>query len=189
VRTAVVCLLRAVNLGGHNAVKMDTLRGLCEPLGLENPRTLLQSGNLVFETSVKDMARLAKRIEQTMEQTFGFHSDVILRTAAEMRQVVEASPFAGRTGLHPAKLAVTFLAADPGDAAREAVRRLPVDPEELYIIGRELYVYYPNGLGRTKLQLKQIEKALKTAGTTRNWNTVTKLLEMAAPSNAHKTSA
>ena len=69
------------------------------------------------------------------------------------------------------------------------MRRLPVGPEELYITGRELYIYYPNGLGRTKLQLKLIERALKTPGTTRNWNTVTKLLEMAAPSKAHKTSA
>ena len=168
---------------------MDALRGLCEPLGLANPRTLLQSGNLVFESSAKDMAKLAKRIEQALEQTFGFHSDVILRTAAEMRQVVEANPFAGRIGLHPAKLAVTFLAADPGDEAREVARRLPTDPEELYITGRELYVYYPNGMGRTKLQLKQIEKALKTPGTSRNWNTVRKLLDMAAPSKAQKTSA
>jgi uncharacterized protein (DUF1697 family) len=160
-------------------IKMDALRVLCAQLGLGNPRTLLQSGNVVFETTAKDMAALAKRIEQVLEQTAGFHSDVVLRTAAEMRQVVEANPFHGRSGLHPGKLAVTFLAVDPGEAAREAVRNVPADPEELHAIGRELYIYYPNGMGRTKLPLSRIEKALGTPGTSRNWNTVTKLLEMA----------
>jgi uncharacterized protein (DUF1697 family) len=174
----VICLLRGVNVGGHRQIKMDALRAICGPLGLANPRTLLQSGNLVFETSAKDLGGLARRIEQALTQTFGFHSDVILRTASQMRQVVEANPFAGRTSLNPAKLAVTFLAADPGEAARETVRRLPTDPEELHITARELYIYYPNGMGRSKLHLNRIEKALGTPGTTRNWNTVTKLLEM-----------
>jgi len=103
----------------------------------------------------------------------------MLRTASEMRQVVDANPFAARTGLDPSKLTVTFLAADPGNRAREAVRQIPTDPEELHIIGRELYIYFPNGMGRTKLPMNKIEKTLGTPGTSRNWNTVTKLLEMA----------
>jgi uncharacterized protein (DUF1697 family) len=178
-----------VNVGGNRMIKMDALRALCDQLGLNNPRTLIQSGNVVFETSAKDMAVLAKRIERAVEQAFGFHSDVILRTASDMRQVVEASPFADRSGFHPGKLLITFLADDPGEAARENVRQLPTEPEELYINGRELYIYFPNGMGRSKLSISRIEKALKTAGTSRNWNTVRKLLDMAAPSKAHKTSA
>jgi uncharacterized protein (DUF1697 family) len=176
---AVICLLRAVNLGGHNRVKMGDLCALCHPLGLENPRTLLQSGNLIFHTTGKDLPALARRIEQALEQTFGFHSDVILRTAPEMRRVVEANPFAARTGIDPSRLIVTFLAADPGEAARETVRQLPADPEELHIAGRELYIYFPNGMGRTRLPMNRIEKILGTPGTGRNWNTVTKLLDMA----------
>lgn len=166
-------------MGGYHQVKMDALRAICGSLGLANPRTLLQSGNLLVEAGGKDLAALAKRIEKAIEESFGFHSDVILRTASEMRHVVEANPFADRTGLNPAKLTVTFLAADPGEAARQSVRRLPTDPEELYITGREIYIYYPNGMGRTKLPVNRIEKALGTPGTTRNWNTVMKLLEMA----------
>jgi uncharacterized protein (DUF1697 family) len=174
----VICLLRGVNVGGHRQIKMDALRAICGPIGLANPRTLLQSGNLVFHTGCEDLGDLAKRIERALEQSFGFHSDAILRTAPEMHRVVEANPFAGRIGLDPAKLAVTFLSADPGDAARKAVRQIPSDPEELHIKGRELYIYYPNGMGRSKLPVNRIEKALGTPGTTRNWNTVTKLLEM-----------
>ena len=160
-------------------MKMDALRAACESLGLQDPRTLLQSGNMVFGTTAKDLQRLAKRIEAAVEEAFGFHSDVILRTASEMREVVEGSPFGGRTGLDPAKLTVTFLARDPGEQAREAVRQIPIDPEELHIIGRDVYIYFPNGMGRTKLPMNRIEKMLGTPGTNRNWNTITKLLEMA----------
>jgi uncharacterized protein (DUF1697 family) len=178
----IICLLRAVNLGGYNKLNMQALRAMCESAGFSNPRTLLQSGNVVFQTGAQNLTRLSKRIEDAIEQTVGFRCDVILRTAAEMRQVVAASPFAGRTGLHPGKLTVTFLAADPGEQARETVRQIRASPEELFIQGREIYIYFPNGMGRTKLPVKQIEKALNTPGTARNWNTVTKLLEMAEQS-------
>ncbi len=175
----VICLLKGVNLAAHHRMKMDSLRRSCESLGLKNPRTLLQSGNVVFETGAQNLEALATRIEQEIERTFGFHSDVILRTASQMRRVVETSPFAARTDLHPGKLAVTFLAGNPDDKARETVAQLRTEPEELHVAGRELYIYFPNSMGRTKLPMSRIEKALGTPATSRNWNTVMKLLEMA----------
>lgn len=173
-----VSMLRAVNLVRHKRVKMDALRALYESLGLRDVQTHLQSGNVVFRSRERDLVSLAKRIEDGLERTFGFRADVILRTPAELRDVIRRNPFAGRKGIEPNKLLVTFLAADPGQEARDKIRKLKTDPEELGIDGRELYIYFPNGMARPKLPLAAIEKTLKTPGTGRNWNTVMKLLEI-----------
>lgn len=175
----IISMLRGVNVGGHKKVKMDALCTLCGSLGLRDAQTYVQSGNVIFRTEGRDLARLRKRIEDGIEKTFGFHSDVILRTPADLRDVVAGNPFASRSGIEPKKLTVTFLASDPGQEAREKLLAIKAEPEELRIEGRELYIYYPNGMARPKLQWPIIEKALKTSGTARNWNTVTKLLEMA----------
>jgi uncharacterized protein (DUF1697 family) len=176
--SAIVSLLRGVNLGAHRRLKMDDLRKVYDSLGLQNVQTLLQSGNVVF-TTTKPVTRLAERIEDTIEKTFGFHSDVILRTTAELREVIAKNPFAKRPGMEPSKFLVWFLAGDPGPEAREKVLQIKTDPEELRIADRELYIYYTAGMARPKIPMALIERTLKTVGTGRNWNTVTKLLEIA----------
>jgi uncharacterized protein (DUF1697 family) len=174
----IISMLRGVNVGGHKMVKMDALKALYESLGLRDVETYVQSGNVIFRTEGRELVRLCKRIENGIEQTFGFHSDVIVRTPAELRDVVQKNPFASRRGIEPKRLAVTFLASDPGKEAREKLLAIKTEPEELQIEGRELYIYYPNGMARPKLTWPIIEKALKTSGTARNWNSVTKLLEI-----------
>jgi uncharacterized protein (DUF1697 family) len=159
-------------------IKMDALRALYESLGLRDAQTYVQSGNVVFRTQAKDPASLSKKIEDGIEQGFGFRPSVIVRTASEMRNVIARNPFAKRDGIEPGKLLVTFLAGDPSPEARAKLLGIKVGPEELRIDGRELYIYVPDGMGRSKLW-PLIEKALKTPGTGRNWNTVTKLLDMA----------
>ena len=89
------------------------------------------------------------------------------------------NPFAARRDIDPSKLLVTFLARDPGPEARDAILSMKTDPEELGFIGRELYIYFPNGMARSKFPWPAIEKTLKLPGTGRNWNTVMKLTEMA----------
>ena len=175
---AIVSLLRGVNLGSHRRLKMDELRKVYDSLGLKNIQTLLQSGNVVFTTTKAD-PRLAKRIEDAIEKTFGFHSDIVLRTTAELRDVIARNPFAKRPGIEPSKLLVWFLAGDPGSDAREKVLQIKTDPEELRIADRELYIFYTNGMARPKIPMALIERTLKTVGTGRNWNTVRKLLEIA----------
>jgi uncharacterized protein (DUF1697 family) len=96
-----------------------------------------------------------------------------------MREVVARNPFAKRRGIEPGKLLVSFLASDPGEEALEKVRQMKCGPEELRIEGRELYIYFPNGMGQSKLPWAGLDKMLKTAVTGRNWNSVTKMLEMA----------
>jgi uncharacterized protein (DUF1697 family) len=174
----IVSMLRGVNVGGHNKIKMDALRALYESLKLRDAKTYVQSGNVIFRTEERDLPRLTKRIEDGIERKFRFRPDVILRTAAEMREVIAKNPFAKRHGIEPSKLLVSFLASDPGEEARERVRQMKCAPEELRIEGRELYIYFPNGIGRSKLSPGALEKALKTAGTGRNWNSVTKMLEI-----------
>jgi uncharacterized protein (DUF1697 family) len=175
----VVSMLRGVNLAGHNRIKMEVLKALCVSLKLKDPQTYIQSGNVIFRTEESDLAKLAKRIQAAIEKKLGFGPDVILRTAAELREVIARNPFAKRSGIDPSKLLVTFFACDPGQQAREKALAIKTDPEELHIIGREAYIYFLNGQGRSKLPWPKIERALGASGTGRNWNSVTRMLEIA----------
>lgn len=96
-----------------------------------------------------------------------------------MRDAITRNPFAVRRGIDPSKLLITFLAADPGQEARDKVLSIKTDPEELRIHGREVYIYFPNGMARPKISWVAIQKMLKVSGTGRNWSSVTKLLELA----------
>jgi uncharacterized protein (DUF1697 family) len=175
----IVSMLRGVNLGPHRRIKMEDLRSLYESLEFRNVQTYVQSGNVIFRTDEKDLAALTARIEKAIERRFGFPCDAIQRTTSDMRAVVAKSPFAKRRGIQPSRLLVTFLAGDPGEDARKQLRQLKAEPEELWIEGRELFIYYPNGMARPKISWAAIEKILKTSGTGRNWNSVTKMLEIA----------
>lgn len=174
-----ISLLRGVNLAGHRKVKMDDLRALYESLGFEDVQTYINSGNVLFRTAGRDHVRLRQRIEDAIESGCGFRSDVILRTPADLRAVVARNPFAARPAMDPSRLAIHFLAADPSAECRKQVLAIDAAPEELHIHGRELYIYYTNGMARPKLSLPMVEKTLRMSGTSRNWNTVRKLLEMA----------
>jgi len=176
--TVIISMLRGVNVVGHNKIKMDALRELYESLGLRDPQTYIQSGNVVFRAEAKGLAPLAKRIEDAIERKFGFRPGVILRITSDLRDVIARNPFANRHGIDASKLLVTFFAAVPGPEVQDEILGIKADPEELRIDGRELYVYFPDGIGRSKVR-PAIEKALKKSGTGRNWNTVTKLLEIA----------
>jgi uncharacterized protein (DUF1697 family) len=175
----IISLLRAVNVTGHNMVKMDALRELYESLGLRDAQTYVQSGNVVFRTNAKDLVRLQKRIEDGIEQSFGFRTSVVLRSSAELKDVIRRNPFAKRSGIEPNKLVVSFLAGEPGSEPKQKIVQIKVGPEEMYLDGRELYIHYAGGMGKSKLSPALLERTLKVSGTARNWNTVTKLLEMA----------
>jgi uncharacterized protein (DUF1697 family) len=174
-----VSMLRGVNVGGHNKVSMADLRALYESLGLQDPQTYVQSGNVVFRSKERNLAALAKRIEDVIERHFGFRVDVIVRTPAELKDAIARNPFGKRRNVEPGKLLITFLASEPDSEARNQVLKIKTDPEELYIDGREVYIYFPDGMGRSKLSWPAIGKKLGTTGTGRNWNSVAKLLQIA----------
>lgn len=163
--SVLISLLRGVNVGGHNKIKMDALRALYASLKLRDPQTYVQSGNVIFRTGECDLVQLAGRIETAIDRGFGFRPNVIVRTASELRAVIARNPFATRAGIDPSKFLITFLARDPGQEARDRFLRIKADTEEMRIEGRELYIYFPNGLGRSKLSPALIEKVLGTPGT------------------------
>jgi uncharacterized protein (DUF1697 family) len=178
--TVYVSMLRAVNVGGTSRIKMDALRALYESLGFQDVRTLLASGNVVFRSGIKDRGQLVKRIMQEIERKLGLHVEVILRTLAEIADIVERGPvLSPRADM--AKLHVMFLAdvpLAPAQAALAKWHKTAKLPEMLEMRGPEIYLFYPNGVGRSKLTNAVIEAKLGTSGTARNWNTVTKLLEV-----------
>ena len=176
--TAMICLLRGVNVVGSNQIKMDALRDLCVSLKLCRTQTYIQSGNVVFQTDERDHAKLAARIESAIEKNHGFRPAAVFRTAAEMREVIARNPFDSRKRIEPGKLIVTFLATEPAAETQKALLALEPNPEEMHVKGREIYVYFPDGMGRSKFA-GLLARKLKNTGTARNWNTVMKLLEMA----------
>ncbi|HLK26134.1 MAG TPA: DUF1697 domain-containing protein [Caulobacteraceae bacterium] len=172
-----IALLRAVNVGGRS-VKMAALVSLAREMGFQNPRTLLQSGNLVFETAETADGALEARLEAAAQPRFGFPIDFICRTAAEWRELIAGNPFPDAAKADPARLLATLLKRSPPDGGMETLRAAIKGREQAALAGRTLYVVYPDGIGRSRLTGAVIERHLKGQGTARNWNTVLKLADM-----------
>ena len=165
--TGYVALLRAVNVGGRKLLMSD-LRAIAGKLGLGSPRTFIASGNLLF-TSGKSEAVVKRELETALAQHMGKPVEVMVRTAAELTQAVDANPFADEPGN---RVVAIFFDAPPLEAAIEAAKN--VTNERLARRSREIYVHFPDGQGRSKLKLGG-----KALGTARNMNTVAKLAELA----------
>ncbi|MFJ8544815.1 DUF1697 domain-containing protein [Streptomyces sp. NPDC093586] len=180
--TRYAALLRGINVGGARKVPMAELRTLLEGLGLDAVRTHLQSGQAAFTSGRGDEQSLAAELARAVEEHFGFPVDVIVRDHAYLRAVAEACPFPA-ADLEARQLHVTYFSA-PADEERFApVDRAAYLPEEFRLGDRALYLYAPDGLGRSKLA-EQLARPRLTEGlvaTTRNWNTVVKLVELTAP--------
>lgn len=177
--TVLISMLRGINVGGHAKIKMDALRTLYSSLKFENPQSYVQSGNVIFQTEERDLDKIAKRIQQAIEKQFACCPEIMLRSLDELRSVVKKNPFAKRSDVEPNKLLVSFLLADPGIQARKTLLGQKFAPEELHAVGKQLYIYFPNGVGKSKLPWRSIDKILHTPSTGRNWNSVTKMLEIA----------
>ena len=174
-----VALLRGVNLGARNKVSMADLRTLIESLGAEDVQTYVQSGNVVFKSRVRSAAKLAGDIERQISGELGLEIRVVLRTDKQLARIVAGNPFAASQS-EGTKLHVTFLAEAPKPSLTRALEPEAFEPDEFQVKGREVYLHTPKGYGRSKLSNAYFEKQLGVAGTTRNWNTVTKLAALAS---------
>jgi uncharacterized protein (DUF1697 family) len=174
-----VALLRGINVGGHNPVRMDRLVAAWSGLGLGNVVTYLQSGNVVFHADPGDLGELRRRLEASVLEKFGFPVAILLRTAKELEATVAANPFPGPAAVDPRRVNVTFLPEAPAPAAVARLEAGSWAPEEVRVIGREAFLHCPIGYAHSKLSSTYLERILKTTTTTRNWNTVTHLAEMA----------
>lgn len=173
-----IALLRGINVGGSNKIKMGDLTRLFESLGYRNVRTYIQSGNVVFESG-DETSDASTKLEKSIKEEFGFEVGVIIRESLEFGSILKNNPLLKKPGLDKEYLHVTLLRDLP---QKEKILNFEIskdDNEKYEIGGREIFLYCPNGYGKSKLQNNTFEKKLGTKATTRNWKTMQKLLEMA----------
>jgi uncharacterized protein (DUF1697 family) len=172
-----LALLRAVNVGGRGKVAMADLRALLGDLGFAAPRSLLQTGNLVFGSDIAG-AELEALLEREAAKRLGLATDFLVRSAAEWSEIVAANPFPAMARDDPSHLVAMPLKQPPDAAGLEGLRAWIPGREAIEAVGRELYIAYPDGIGRSKLTGAVIERRIGTCGTARNWNTVAKLVAL-----------
>ena len=170
-----VALLRAVNVAGHNKVRMGDLRRLAAELGLADGQTLLQSGNLIFHSDARSCTELENSLEEAARDRLLLHTDFFVRTARDWKSIVEANPFPDEAEKDPSHLVIMLLKSA---SARKRVKLLQdsIKGREIVRVNdREAYISYPDGIGRSRLTAAVIEQGLGTHGTGRNWNTVLRI--------------
>jgi uncharacterized protein (DUF1697 family) len=175
-----VTLLRAVNLGSHNKVSMADLRAFMEKLGMRDVKTVVQSGNLVFQTGSRSIAKLESLLEASAAKELGLTTDFFVRSGSEWQDIIAANPFPKEAKTDPSHLVLMILREAPSRAAVADLQAAIKGSEQVRANGREAYFTYPDGIGNSKLTITIIERKLGTRGTARNWNTVLKLGTLAA---------
>jgi uncharacterized protein (DUF1697 family) len=177
--TTYIALLRGINVGGHKKVAMSDLRDFIADLGFDDVRTLLQTGNLVFGANARTGAALERLLEVEAAKRLDLQTDFVVRTAKEWQAIIAQNPFRAEAKSDPSHLVVQFMKDAPPTTAVKALQTAIKGPEIVRAIGKQLYVVYPAGIGRSKLTAKLIEDKLGARATGRNWNTVLKLAALA----------
>ena len=171
-----IALFRAINVGGKNVLPMKELTDVLAQLGLSDIRTYIQSGNVLFRSSLKDREALATKIREAIQLSHGFKPVTILLNAAELAQAIAANPFA-TAAAEPKSVHLYFLAQPPAPDL-VALNALKASDEAFAIVGRVFYLHTPQGIGRSKLATGA-EKHLGVEVTARNWRTANRILELA----------
>ena len=177
--TTYIALLKGINVGGNKMVPMAELRELVAGIGLSEPQTLLQSGNLVFRSRTRPAAQLERLLGDEIEKRLAVRSEIFVRTAAEWGAIVAGNPFGDEAKRDPGHLLVFLLKDSVKPKSVEALRAAITGREVVRAAGTHAYVVYPDGIGRSKLTHALFEKVLATQATGRNWNTVLKLAALA----------
>ena len=174
-----ISLLRGINVGGQKRLRMETLRAIYAELGFNNIRTYVQSGNVIFESQEQDQVKLHQRIEVRIEQACGYPIKVFILQPAELDRILNGNPFVHRNE-DLSKLHVTFLYLTPTDVAWGKITSPGNISDEFAPGEMAVYLFCPNGYGKTRLSNNFFERKLGMPVTTRNWNTVNALSNMAA---------
>jgi uncharacterized protein (DUF1697 family) len=174
-----LALLRAVNLGPHNQVAMPALREFLLQLGLADPRTVLQSGNAVFRSARGTSDGLERLLETEAAGRLGLRTDVMVRSAEEWGEIIARNPFRDEAERDPSHLVVMCLKSAPRKECLERLQAAITGPERVRLEGKNAYIVYPAGIGRSRLTNALLERHLGTRGTGRNWNTVLRLEALA----------
>lgn len=174
-----IALLRGINVNGQKLLPMEKLRVLLEDLGCTGVTTYIQSGNAVFQHTNVPHYVLEKKISLAISDAFGFSVPVMVKTRSEWTDVVAGNSFLSRSSIDLSKLHVTFLSDTPSQDVREEILNGEYGADECLFSGKVVYLFCPDGYGKTKLSNAFFEKKTKLIATTRNWNTVLKLHELA----------
>ncbi len=176
--STIISLLRGINVGGHKKIKMADLRDLYQELGFENTKTLLQSGNAVFQTDINDLQEIKTMIQEGIQAHFGFQVEIILRTPEDMQAILSDHPFTEEQIADPGKISFVYLESEPSEPSVDDLKFHNTGEEIIHAKGRELYIFYTDGKGKSKLDNSRIERALEIKGTARNWNTTQKIVTL-----------
>ena len=177
--TTFIALLRGINVSGQKKIKMADLRAHLEELDLRNIRTYVQSGNVIFESKEPDATFLERQIEKKILEKYGFEVVVMVKMTRELLYVLENNPFIKSGGKDTSRLYVTFLSNIPDQEQLRKLETVNYSPEEFILDGKNIYFFSPQGYGKAKMNNNFFEQKLKVDATTRNWNTVNKLVAMA----------
>ena len=178
-----IALLRGLNLGPNRRVAMADLRRLLADAGHEDVRTHLQSGNVLLRSDTPPQ-ELERRLREQIDAALGIDVEVVVRSRDELADAIERNPFAREAAEQPKRLQVSFCSAEPDAAIAERLEEAAAGGERVAVRGREIYAWHPNGLQRSALTKALTDKRLGVTATARNWNTVTKLLELADDDDA-----
>lgn len=176
--TTYIALLRGINVGGNKIIKMLDLKAMFQTLGFENVRTYIQSGNVVFESDEGSESLLTGVIERKIHEVFGFEVSVMIRTLAEMEEVITNNPFQLTEPEAFKKWYVSFLPAEPSAEALDKLRTYENGPDKVCFVGREMYILYEVSVSQSPLFKVPFDRILGMTITARNWNTVNKLAAM-----------
>lgn len=174
-----ISILRGINVSGQKLIKMEALRALYENLGFKDITTYVQSGNVIFSTKTTDVAKLGKKIAAQINEQFGYEVPVLVLTANKLQEVIQNNPFIKDKQKNAAFFHVTFLSGPAQAGYQTAIEEKKSAGEAIAFLNEVIYIYCPNGYGKTKLTNNFIETKLKVTATTRNWKTVNELYRMA----------
>ncbi|MEK6981733.1 MAG: DUF1697 domain-containing protein [Candidatus Micrarchaeota archaeon] len=173
-----ICLIRGINVSGQKLVNMKELTKLLETLELRNVKTYIQSGNIIFESEPSDCKELEKKIASIIEQRFGFSVNALVKSKDGFLEIAKNNPFLGKPNIDLTKLHITFLSKLPAKIPKEEIEKVKSSSEEFLITKDVIYLYLPDGYGRTKISNNFFEKKLVVNATTRNWKTMMALTQM-----------
>lgn len=176
--TKYLSLLRGINVSGHRLIKMEKLREMFAALGVENVKTYIQSGNVIFDSAESKTDIVNKKVEEYLSETLGYEVVSVLRTASDLERIVKSAPFGEKVNDNNLKLYVVFLKEIPTDDHQAALISLNNDRDRFEIAGKEVYCSIDKRYQKHPFSNNFVEKVLKVAATTRNWRTVNKLLEL-----------
>lgn len=177
--TTYISILRGINVSGKNLIKMDALRKLYEGLGYQNVISYVQSGNVVFTSDDSNPHELELKISRQIDKDFGINVPIIVLTIERLKRIIEDNPFSKDSDKEPAFLHITFLFSQPESPNLKTIENKKQNEEEILILNDVVYLYCPNGYGRTKLTNNFLEAKMNINATTRNWKTTNELLRLA----------